>query len=289
VHEVPQSETPPCHLRTPYGVAKLYGFLIVKNYRESYDVFACNGIRCFVPNCNTCNNINPYICAECKAGHALTPAFSCVQCPPGTTSTGGVGEASQCFPLITQPYKECNLHGNQVQPDAAMWLPSPNSAFRFEMPTLEQIKAVGDPLALQFPFPRESQAANVQELLDLALLRDDPSAVAKAGGDCPRLPLSRFLKLRPLPLGRRSVHCCDGDFSSAVLPNGSGDGESLVNPNGFPGTPRHPSYPSGHSVVGGAASEVLWAGIHFRPDREFGVALGRAVARIVLNQLPPRS
>jgi GDPmannose 4,6-dehydratase len=44
VHEVPQSETTPFHPRSPYGVAKLYGFWIVKNYRESYDMFACNGI-----------------------------------------------------------------------------------------------------------------------------------------------------------------------------------------------------------------------------------------------------
>lgn len=373
--------------------------------------------RCLAPNCNACDSVNPYFCAECKAGHALTPAFSCnscspgyaqnleertitcVQCPLGTTSTGGVGEASQCVPLNTQPYKDYNLQGKQVQPDAAMWLPSPTSAYKFEMPTLDQIKAVGDPLALQFPFPRESLAADVQELLDLALLRDDPSAVAKAGGDRPRLPLSRFLQLRPQPLGAvyntlrdpstasvvqtgrelaryfesetpglPHVHALNLLFAStpgfspiaqaqvcaalnlsiyagllaawhykwdepttrnkprpvevstavtviysaAVLPDGSGDGEPRVNPNGFPGTPRHPSYPSGHSVVGGAASEVLshffeahraefdnladngglarlWAGIHFRPDHEFGVALGRAVARIVLNQLPPRS
>jgi GDPmannose 4,6-dehydratase len=44
VHEVPQRETTPFHPRSPYGVAKLYGFWIVKNYRESYDMFACNGI-----------------------------------------------------------------------------------------------------------------------------------------------------------------------------------------------------------------------------------------------------
>jgi len=44
VHEVPQRETTPFHPRSPYGVAKLYGFWIVKNYRESYGMFACNGI-----------------------------------------------------------------------------------------------------------------------------------------------------------------------------------------------------------------------------------------------------
>jgi GDPmannose 4,6-dehydratase len=44
VQEIPQKETTPFYPRSPYGVAKLYGFWIVKNYRESYDLFACNGI-----------------------------------------------------------------------------------------------------------------------------------------------------------------------------------------------------------------------------------------------------
>ncbi|MBP3225639.1 MAG: GDP-mannose 4,6-dehydratase, partial [Methanobrevibacter sp.] len=44
VQEVPQSETTPFYPRSPYGVAKLYGFWITKNYREAYDIFACNGI-----------------------------------------------------------------------------------------------------------------------------------------------------------------------------------------------------------------------------------------------------
>jgi GDPmannose 4,6-dehydratase len=44
VHEVPQTETTPFHPRSPYGVAKLYGHWITINYRESYDMFACNGI-----------------------------------------------------------------------------------------------------------------------------------------------------------------------------------------------------------------------------------------------------
>jgi GDPmannose 4,6-dehydratase len=42
--EVPQSETTPFHPRSPYGVAKLYAFWITKNYRESYGMFAVNGI-----------------------------------------------------------------------------------------------------------------------------------------------------------------------------------------------------------------------------------------------------
>lgn len=44
VMEMPQSETTPFYPRSPYGVAKLYAFWIVKNYRESYGMFACNGI-----------------------------------------------------------------------------------------------------------------------------------------------------------------------------------------------------------------------------------------------------
>ena len=44
VQEVPQKETTPFYPRSPYGVAKLYGFWITKNYREAYNMFACNGI-----------------------------------------------------------------------------------------------------------------------------------------------------------------------------------------------------------------------------------------------------
>lgn len=44
VQEVPQKETTPFYPRSPYGVAKLYGFWITKNYRESYGMYACNGI-----------------------------------------------------------------------------------------------------------------------------------------------------------------------------------------------------------------------------------------------------
>ncbi len=42
--EVPQKETTPFYPRSPYGVAKLYSHWIVKNYREAYNIFACNGI-----------------------------------------------------------------------------------------------------------------------------------------------------------------------------------------------------------------------------------------------------
>lgn len=44
VQEVPQKETTPFYPRSPYGVAKVYGFWITKNYREAYNMFACNGI-----------------------------------------------------------------------------------------------------------------------------------------------------------------------------------------------------------------------------------------------------
>jgi GDPmannose 4,6-dehydratase len=44
VQEIPQKETTPFYPRSPYGVAKLYGYWIIKNYRESYNMFAVNGI-----------------------------------------------------------------------------------------------------------------------------------------------------------------------------------------------------------------------------------------------------
>src|SRR5687768_11554843 len=44
VQEIPQSETTPFYPRSPYAVAKLYGYWITVNYREAYDMYACNGI-----------------------------------------------------------------------------------------------------------------------------------------------------------------------------------------------------------------------------------------------------
>jgi GDPmannose 4,6-dehydratase len=44
VQEIPQRETTPFYPRSPYGVAKLYGYWITVNYREAYGMFACNGI-----------------------------------------------------------------------------------------------------------------------------------------------------------------------------------------------------------------------------------------------------
>src|SRR4026209_2230408 len=44
VQEVPQKETTPFYPRSPYGAAKVYSYWITVNYREAYDLFACNGI-----------------------------------------------------------------------------------------------------------------------------------------------------------------------------------------------------------------------------------------------------
>jgi len=44
VQEIPQKETTPFYPRSPYGVAKLYGYWILKNYREAYGLYACTGI-----------------------------------------------------------------------------------------------------------------------------------------------------------------------------------------------------------------------------------------------------
>ena len=46
VQETPQRETTPFYPRSPYGVAKVYGHWITKNYRESYGLYACSGILC---------------------------------------------------------------------------------------------------------------------------------------------------------------------------------------------------------------------------------------------------
>ncbi|NMB73233.1 MAG: GDP-mannose 4,6-dehydratase, partial [Bacteroidales bacterium] len=44
VQEIPQTEKTPFYPRSPYGVAKLYAYWITVNYREAYNIFACNGI-----------------------------------------------------------------------------------------------------------------------------------------------------------------------------------------------------------------------------------------------------
>jgi len=97
-------------------------------------------------------------------------------------------------------------------------------------------------------------------------------------------------------------------FNREVNCTGSGDGPRRMLPDPSPGTPRHPSYPSGHSTYSAAASEVLsyffpdstrefrkladnaglarlWAGIHYRSDHVYGGLLGRCVAQIIIDQL----
>lgn len=44
VRAIPQNESTPFYPRSPYGIAKLYGYWIIVNYREAYNLFACNGI-----------------------------------------------------------------------------------------------------------------------------------------------------------------------------------------------------------------------------------------------------
>lgn len=292
----------------------------------------------------------------------------------------------------------------QVEPNAGKWLPSahqpgPLPPPDLRVPTIAEVKQVGDPLYMQFPFPAEgsaAMAADLQELRDLAMLRDQPSAMVSTVAGRKRLPISRFLLLRPQPLGAvynklraqdqptiqtgrelarwfeketpglAHAHALNLLFSLGspafsppkqaqiwavlhvsiyaallaawhykwdepatclkprpveidqqlsvlydftVLPDGTGDGNPVTVPTtNWPGTPRHPSYPSGHSVVGGAASEALssffpawktefdnladnhglarmWAGIHYRADHEFGIALGRAVAQLVIKRM----
>jgi membrane-associated phospholipid phosphatase len=111
---------------------------------------------------------------------------------------------------------------------------------------------------------------------------------------------------RPRPI--EVDYTIDVLYNREVNCSGSGDGPRRLLPQPSPGTPRHPSYPSGHSTYGAAASEILsyffpdyagefrkladntgmarlWAGIHYRSDHVFGGQLGRCVAQLVINQL----
>jgi membrane-associated phospholipid phosphatase len=97
-------------------------------------------------------------------------------------------------------------------------------------------------------------------------------------------------------------------YNRAVNDTQSGDGRLRQLPTPSPGTPRHPSYPSGHSTTYAAGAELLsaffpdlrgqfdqladnagmarlWAGIHYRSDHIQGMELGRCVAREVIRQL----
>jgi GDPmannose 4,6-dehydratase len=56
VVEVPQTEKTPFYPRSPYGVAKLYAHWITKNYRESYDIFACSGLLFNHESCRRAHN-----------------------------------------------------------------------------------------------------------------------------------------------------------------------------------------------------------------------------------------
>ena len=122
----------------------------------------------------------------------------------------------------------------------------------------------------------------------------------------PNVPARPGVSFRPRPW--------EMDYRVGVLYNrmvndtASGDDGRRPVPNPSPGTPRHPSYPSGHSAYGGAASEILsyffpdyseefdrladncgmarlWAGIHYRSDHVEGERLGRCVARMIIEQL----
>lgn len=285
---------------------------------------------------------------------------------------------------------EYDLKGPPIQKDAASWLPP---KFNLAVPTLAEIKSVGDPLADRFPFGKDLKG-DLDELHELAKLRDDEAAVVGVFSGRKRLGVSKLLNLRPQPLGASynrlraadsavirtgrelaqwfeketpglaNMHALNLLFANVpgyspprqaqiwatlnvaiyasllaawhykwddpatrnkprpveidstiselyafgAISDGSGYCIPVRNPDGFPGTPRHPAYPSGHSTVGGAGSEVLthyfpelkdeldkladnaglarmWAGIHFRADHEFGMALGRAVARLVLKTI----
>jgi membrane-associated phospholipid phosphatase len=97
-------------------------------------------------------------------------------------------------------------------------------------------------------------------------------------------------------------------YDREVNRRGDGDGERRLTPSPSPGTPRHPSYPSGHSTYGAAASELLawffpdyreelyrladntglarlWGGIHYRSDHIQGMKLGRCVACMVIQDI----
>lgn len=133
------------------------------------------------------------------------------------------------------------------------------------------------------------------------------------GGDCgigDPCTMSRYERKRTSrrPRPYEVDYEVDVLFNREVNCTRSGDGERRLFPDPSPGTPRHPSYPSGHSTYAGAASEILsyffpdyageftkladntgmarlWAGIHYRSDHIFGMRLGRCVARLIIRQI----
>jgi len=289
------------------------------------------------------------------------------------------------------------LPGPQVEPDAGFWSVAGCAVPRTPR-VAELVERTDDPGSPWYfpPYPDEAGTRReIEELLELASLRDDPGALVGGEGERRRLAVSPFLQLRPQPVGavydlergpdepvirtgrelarwfesetpglghRHALNALIRDanwsparqtrvwmaldaaihgamlaawhykwltdrsgvgyrprpaevdyrvsvlFNRAVNATGTGDGARRLQPLPSPGTPRHPSYPSGHSTVGGAGSEILsyffpdytaefdqladnagmarlWAGIHYRSDHRAGVQLGRAVARLVIEQL----
>jgi hypothetical protein len=291
------------------------------------------------------------------------------------------------------------LRGPQVEPEAGFWTINPCA-----VPCIVRIQDLilktdnpDDPCYFpDYPTDFDTLASEIEELIELASLRDDPGALANPMSPSRRrLAISPFLQLRPQPLGavynrersedepviltgrelaryfesetpglahrhalnflisrfnyspprqaliwaaldmaiysallaawhykwftartgvRYRPRPVEYDYRVSVLYNrqvndtGSGDGPLRLTPTPSPGTPRHPSYPSGHSTYAGAASEMLsfffpdytaefdkladntglarlWAGIHWRSDHVQGVRLGRCVAREIIATL----
>jgi hypothetical protein len=296
-----------------------------------------------------------------------------------------------------------NLPGPQVEPNASFWgtgaCPPPCV---IHIPEL--IKVTDDEKNPCYfpPYPNNTVTEKeIEELFELASIRDDPEALVGGEGELRRRAISPFLQLRPQPLGavynrirdpslpviqtgRELARWFEGEtpglghrhalnslmptsgwsppqqarvwmaldvaiysallaawyykwysssnpghertmvsfrprpiefdprisvlFNFEVNSTGSGDGARRLHPEPSPGTPRHPSYPSGHSTVGGAASEILsyffpdyyeeftqladnagmarlWAGIHYRSDHIQGMKLGRCVAQLIIRHL----
>ncbi len=292
-----------------------------------------------------------------------------------------------------------DLRGPQVEPEAGFWTINP-CAVPCIVRIQDLIVKTDDPenpcYFPDYPTDLEIVTAEIEELKELASLRDDPGALANpASPNRQRLAISPFLQLRPQPLGavfnrersedepviltgrelaryfesetpglahrhalnfliarfnyspprqaliwaaldmaiysallaawyykwftnragvRYRPRPWEYDYRISVLFNrevnatGSGDGALRTMPTPSPGTPRHPSYPSGHSTYAGAASEMLsfffpdytaefdkladnagmarlWAGIHWRSDHVQGMKLGRCVAREIIATL----
>ncbi|HYI11114.1 MAG TPA: Ig-like domain-containing protein [Thermoanaerobaculia bacterium] len=311
----------------------------------------------------------------------------------------GPGPAGVPWPPTIPGSTMYNLRGPQVEPQSSFWTISP-CAVPCIVRISDLIVKTDDPENPCFfpPYPAdfETQTEEIEEIIELASLRDDPEALANPSSPGRRrLAISPFLQLRPQPLGavynrlrsedqpviltgrelaryfesetpglghrhalnfliakfnysppRQALIWAALDmaiysallaawhykwftnrtdvryrprpiefdyrvsvlFNRAVNETESADGMVRLTPNPSPGTPRHPSYPSGHSTYAGAASEMLsfffpdytaefdkladnagmarlWAGIHWRSDHVQGVRLGRCVAREIIAKL----